>query len=771
MGSVGSKLASYTRPLCCKGCKSDSYDLKDLPRPPRLDTSNDVIDGTRLGVLAVQGIDFCIDSNGENHHTHKFHLMTRPVDRCLVVRRGQAFKLDLLLNRPFDANRDAVSFIFYVPDSAMRGPSNEMSAPVPLLEKGSEVVGGWSAVYEGQMDSHLMVAITPASDCIVSAWRMDIDTKLTSGGSLSYTHPLPIYVLFNPWSLNDSVYMPGHSHREEYVQEDGGLMFRGVYNVIKPTPWNYAQYEKDILECALYLVSEIGKVKGRARGDPIRVARALSAAVNVQDDNGVLFGNWGKELSDYSGGTHPLKWIGSLTILQKYYEKKKPVKYAQCWVYAGVLTTICRALGIPCRPVTGFDAAHDSGGSLTIDIIQDEDGNIMENFTNDSVWNYHVWNEVWMERPDLGSEYGGWQAIDATPQEMSEDMFRCGPASLRAVRDADIQRPYDAGYVFAQVNADKLLWLYTGEIQPLKLLGRDTRSIGQNLSTKAIGRMEREDITNLYKYPESSREERSAMEKALRRNGTLFARYYLNDDFNDVTFDFELRDDIKIGQEFSVVLHMKNRSTIQEHRVKGILRVDTVTYRGKTGDNVKRHEFDMVLAPAAKQRVDMLVTFDDYYKRLVDQASFNIATIATIVEKEFDYFAQDDFRVRNPDIKITLDGKPVSKKELTVTVKLENPLPIPLKNGKFYIQGPGLDKQVKIELDETIAPGAIASAQFKLTPPWAGRHQISAKFNSKEMHDVDGFLTFKVAMPVETNGFSSDNNGYASENNIETHQV
>lgn len=81
------------------------------------------------------------------------------------------------------------------------------------------------------------------------------------------------------------------------------------------------------------------QIKGQARSDPIRTARALSAAVNVQDDNGVLFGNWGKELSDYSGGNHPLKWVGSLDILQKYYQKKKPVKYAQCWVYAGVLTT------------------------------------------------------------------------------------------------------------------------------------------------------------------------------------------------------------------------------------------------------------------------------------------------------------------------------------------------------------------------------------------------------------------------------------------------
>lgn len=74
---------------------------------------SDVVDGTRQGVLSVQGIDFCIEANGENHHTSKFNLMTRSVDRCLVIRRGQSFKLDILLNRPYDANRDAISFIFY----------------------------------------------------------------------------------------------------------------------------------------------------------------------------------------------------------------------------------------------------------------------------------------------------------------------------------------------------------------------------------------------------------------------------------------------------------------------------------------------------------------------------------------------------------------------------------------------------------------------------------------------------------------------------------
>jgi hypothetical protein len=45
-------------------------------------------------------------------------------------------------------------------------------------------------------------------------------------------------------------------------------------------------------------------------------------------------------------------------------------------------------------------------------------------------------------------------------------------------------------------------------------------------------------------------EERAAMLTALRQSASMFSRYYLNEDFNDMHFDFELRDDIKIGEPF-----------------------------------------------------------------------------------------------------------------------------------------------------------------------------------------------------------------------------
>ena len=89
------------------------------------------------------------------------------------------------------------------------------------------------------------------------------------------------------------------------------------------------------------------------------------------------------------------------------------------------LFSVCRALGLPCRSVTNFVSAHDTNASLTVDkFFSGDDGRELTSrddpeFGADSIWNFHVWNDVWMARPDLPKGYGGWQAIDATPQELS----------------------------------------------------------------------------------------------------------------------------------------------------------------------------------------------------------------------------------------------------------------------------------------------------------------------------------------------------------------
>ena len=67
---------------------------------------------------------------------------------------------------------------------------------------------------------------------------------------------------------------------------------------------------------------------------------------------------------------------------------------------------------------------------------------------------FHVWNDAWMARPDLGqlpSKWDGWQAVDATPQELSGGKWQMGPAPVRAVFDGVGSLSYDCEFVIAEV--------------------------------------------------------------------------------------------------------------------------------------------------------------------------------------------------------------------------------------------------------------------------------------------------------------------------------
>ncbi|XP_055376367.1 annulin isoform X2 [Condylostylus longicornis] len=713
---------------------------------------------TSEAIIDVKNVDLCLEENAKEHHTDRFDA----AQSYLVVRRGQPFTLKITLNRPFDKRKDAISFIFTVFDDDK--PSHGHGTLVGLVPQDHVNYLGdpyeWGAGVLSLNGDVMTVLIKPAVTCPVTQWKMDVDTKLIDGPSKSYTLTQPIYILFNAWCKDDQVYIEDYDERKEYLLSDTTLIWRGSYNRMRPSVWKLGQFEKHVLDCSLLLIADVGRVGAAYRGDPVRTTRALSAAINSPDDDGCILGSWEETFPD---GIAPTKWIGSVEILQRYYKKRKPVKYGQCWVFSGVLTTVARALGIPSRIVTNYSSAHDTQASLTVDYFIDEHGKIMEELNTDSIWNYHVWNEVWMARPDLGvgnhGSYDGWQAVDATPQEQSDGMYRVGPAPVSGVKYGEILRPYDSNFLYSEVNADKVFWRYHGPYQPMKLLRIDTLAIGQLISTKKIGKWEREDITHTYKFPEKSDEERNTMLKALRQARSAFARYYLNENFYDVKFDFELRDDIKIGENFSVVLKIENKSTEKPYTAYGQLNVDTILYTGTHREEVKSLEYDIEVKPESSEYVKMQVDYFDYVPKMLPQGAFNISCLASVKDTEFEYFAQDDFRVRKPDIKITFQGKIISQEPVDVIVRLTNPLPIPIRKGLFHVEGPGIEKALLFKIAE-IPVGGTGAATFKFTPPYAGRGTLVAKFDSKDLDDVDGFLAFEVEPrpgDVLTNGATFTN--------------
>lgn len=70
----------------------------------------------------------------------------------------------------------------------------------------------------------------------------------------------------------------------------------------------------------------------------------MSQQINANnDDDGLMVGRYDGE---YKDGVTPHAWTGSVAILERYLmDGGRPVEYGQCWVFSGLVVTICRALG------------------------------------------------------------------------------------------------------------------------------------------------------------------------------------------------------------------------------------------------------------------------------------------------------------------------------------------------------------------------------------------------------------------------------------------
>ncbi|XP_044250920.1 annulin-like [Drosophila takahashii] len=720
-----------------------------LSRPYlRTRSSSDHEDDSSSEELSILEVDLCLEDNHVRHHTKYFNAAFE--EEALIVRRGDPFEVQIHFNRDYDPSQDNINFTFTVADAIKPSAGNRtlnVLSPNDTIDDLGEPTewGAGIKSYDGQV---LTVLIKPPSNCPVTVWKLDIDTELGD----SYPLTLPIYVLFNPWCPDDQVYLEDRDQRKEYVLNDTTLIWTGSYKSLSSMPWKVGQYERDVLECSLKVLGTVGKVKPAFRGDPVKVARALSALVNQNDEEGILVGKWAKHFPD---GVPPTKWTGSTEILREFYETKKPVKYAQCWVFGGVLATIARSLGIPARIITCFSPAHDSDSSLTMDIFVDKNNKKLDH--KDSIWNFHVWNELWMQRPDLGEgQYGnfdGWQVVDGTPQEKSDEMYRLGPAPVSAVKNGEIQTPFDTPFVFAEVNADILTWRSYGDGKPKKLLSWDTQSVGKNISTKAVLEWKREDVTDSYKYAENTMRERSTMMKALEQTRHNFSKLYLNKQVNDIQLELELDHEVTIGKDFSVQLKITNRSESRSYVVSGIIQCDAILYNGRDAEEVKTIEYDLELQPDGSDYASMEVTFDEYFDMMSSNASFRISATATVEGTDLDCYDEDNLSLRKPTIMIQLEEVEEEEGErrmMDVTMSLENPLPIPLTKGMFIVEGPGIEKPLKFKVGETPV-GGEARASFEYTPRYARRGTIVVRFDSEELEDVNGYKYVFTHLPYSSN--------------------
>jgi len=292
-----------------------------------------------------------------------------------------------------------------------------------------------------------------------------------------------LVVLFNPYAPEDITYAGSLDAEEQQsflLSEEIGI-WRGSVGDNSPKKWSVSPFDPVILQAVAKLMNYIPRDQ---RASAVRVSRWLSYLVNDK----VLWGRWQEP---YTDGTLPSEWTGSRAIYEKFLQTGAKVKYAQCWVYAGVLVSATRAMGLASLVVSNFNSAH--GRPPYNEGIDDffffnayMDPTLAFTGNQESIWNFHVWNQVFMRRPDLADDepapdVDGWQAIDSTPQEKTCEergrnelcRYALGPIPLKAIKTGIVDTSgketkynavnaglsYDGMFVYTEARGQLRGWL------------------------------------------------------------------------------------------------------------------------------------------------------------------------------------------------------------------------------------------------------------------------------------------------------------------------
>jgi len=543
--------------------------------------------------------------------------------------------------------------------------------------------------------------------------------------------------------------------RKEYVLRDHGALWQGAkWNQTAPCPWNFGQFEDVALYAAL-LALRLSKTRLEdiERADPVLVSRTLTEAVN----SAIVAGRWQEP---YDDGTKPWEWTGSTEIMEKFIQNpNQHVKYGQCWVFSGVLVTLCRTLGIPCRSVTNLSSAHDTDRTLTIDdryLKRGITGNF-EKVSEESIWNFHVWNEAWMLRQDLPPGYDGWQAIDSTPQERSQGRYQCGPMSVKALKDGCVHLNYDGWFIYGEVNADVVSWYYVRDStgpDGLKLINRqvDSKRVGTLVCTSHPNDVLKPYvITENYKYPEGTKEERDQIRHAVRHVVSAEQKEIL-DLFNvsateksgDVKFTFTDLDAVGLGEPIVSVLTFRNDKKGEKRTVDVLMEMHILSYDGVRRTKIASQEKRFVLAPNQQEQLLLQARDVDYVPHIKEHSEVAVDVLAHVTETAQVFSQRDLFMIRKPDLILKGDAEAYVNTPTTVTIYFTNPTNQVLTNCTLKVEGSGLNRSTEIKIPSRLAGRATMELQYSIVPRRKGQRSLLAVFNSEQVANIRGTCVINV---------------------------
>ncbi|NXN95494.1 EPB42 protein, partial [Rhinopomastus cyanomelas] len=692
--------------------------------------------------LSFKKCDLRITVNNNNHHTEEIST------EKLIVRRGQPFTITVMFSAPIHSYLQQLKRTFLIVQTGSHpSKADGTQTEFPISSLGDQKQ--WSAALEEQDPLFWTISVNTPANAPIGKYALILHA------SKSYSHLADFTLLFNPWCKDDEVFLANEAQRQEYILNQDGIIYWGTENAVLAQPWDFSQFEKDIVDICFMLL-DVGehhqKDKDHTwRKNPVHICRTVAAMLNSNESRGILAACG---TGQYCSGTPPSKWLGSSAILQRWAASQcKPVRYGQCWVFAAVMCSVLRCLGIPTRVVTGFTWAHNTNSRLSVDECYEEDGTLLTGDKSARIWPFHVWNECWMARADLLPKYSGWQALDATCQEKSNGPSFCGPAPVQAIKEGDTEVDYDVCIFFAAINAKCNVLIQKSDDTLKPALG-STKYTGNNISTKSVGSERCEDITHNYKYPEGSLQEKEVLDKVCGKIKKLETTSSSETQFGSILTGLEepvnlfmhlqSKSFLPLGEDIQLSVEVFNYSGGEKatHLVVG---AQSLNYNGTPITQLWKSEFHFNLKSNEANNLQVSVPYPRYREELGKSHLIRLTAMLRDEDSYFIYFAQEEISICDPPLTIEFPENVVQYQPITAKISLLNPLSETLKKCVIVVAGRGLIyRQRKYRLG-SVQPKSTKEMQILFTPTQAGSRRLTAYLTCLQLQNLKNYKTIDIA--------------------------
>uniref|UniRef100_A0A2K6UAY0 Protein 4.2 n=1 Tax=Saimiri boliviensis boliviensis TaxID=39432 RepID=A0A2K6UAY0_SAIBB len=440
--------------------------------------------------------------------------------------------------------------------------------------------------------------------------------------------------------------------------------------------------------------------------------------------------------------------IGHYSLLLQF-SGRKPCLLGQFTLLFNPWNKVLRCLGIPARVVTTFASAQGTGGRLLVDEYYNEEGLQNGEGRRGRIWIFQTSTECWMTRPALPQGYDGWQILHPCVPNGGRVLGSCDLVPVRAVKEGMLGLTPAVSDLFAAINASCVVWKCC-EDGKLELTDSNTKYVGNNISTKGVGSDRCEDITQNYKYPEGSLQEKEVLER-VKKERMKFGKdngirppsletanpLYL---FLKAPSSLPLRGDGQIS--VTLINHSK-----QEKAVQLAVGVQAVHYNGVLAAELWRKKLSLTVSDNLEKTITIGLFFSNFEQNVPENTFLRLIAMATYSESSLSCFAQEDIAICKPHLAIKMPEKAEQYQPLTASVSIQNSLDAPMEDCVISILGRGLIHRERSYRLGSVWPENTMCTQFQFTPTHLGLQRLTVEVDCNMFQNLTNYKSVTVVAP------------------------